>query len=1349
MLENTIETPAMLRAAVGEVFDEHRDRSEESLESARKVQALFAASYKSRFFLELLQNARDAIIAGRVKNGSIKAWLENDCLYFANNGIPFDRKGVRSLCFPAISTKDSRDFIGHKGIGFSAVLEITDSPEVITNYGTIVFNTAAAAIELGNKHLPSELPLFQYPMYREENITAAYPVLATQGFTTIFRFPLKDAFKGKTSLVAANLLAPEDLVFLKAIQFLQIGDSDLTLNDEHNPVTVSTGGSKRNFKSYDTILELPPADIARFSPEELESFGDATSAECRYLLEIGEDGKFKPTPRARLHLFYGMDFGTGLSFSIHSLFAVTLDRKRLATDSYLNQTLFKQIAAFYSGTFLEKIKAEFARQELEILAFTRESNNQLDKFYDHLRAGLRTSSFIYHEPSNAYKSPSEIYLVSQAEYEVFRDGFLGEKCLFKAPSERIKSWLQKECGVVDLPDSSIKHHIEAKCLQFVDDPAFFTSLYELLNSRKLTVTDKQVLLTQNNTLVKSNETEIYYQRRSNLKSPAILDASVSFLNNEIKIDRIREEARKYLGVREFNEQNLINTAIKVLKVQNPIIAEDQKIIVELLYFLKQFESIDDTACQSITESIHLPTQNRKTENLSWRSPLYSPVYFDDFLYGSFYNQDFDAIDWTALGITNDVESWRSFLARLGVWTIPAIYIVEGETTFEDNDSHTIITNDRALHQPYYLSAEFAIAWCNAWPTYRLFIITNRYNAKMAVDGQSYDDKKKTRSSAAYRLLQQLAWIPAKQAGQPETLHRAKEVIYLTQDEKIKTANQVISAYYPVGELDNVLHAQFIEDFDLKHLNIKSAQNFYNLLDHVAATDLNSISDLRNYEKCYHRFLAYLSDFYNAHRQHVSLPELKKRKYLCRSLIDQSYDWELGENCIHIDEKALLDKLSANGLLRYIDNPFSFTKRDKNEWGKHAKDIGRPISSIFALSLGSTGNVQSLISTVKNLELVIAFVEADLDNNFTDVDIQYFKTAELYIHQQLLVNYHYVAGDKTIELRQLFYTTGDKDKARLNIETNVQYRSRQLSEALLDYFEHYTGRELKRLNLVFEQLLDPVRKGESKRRYAADLDIDLVRVEQIQNLLTEDYYVDKPRDEGGTIIVVPVPTNPNLHPAFKPVSKVVHQEVEQIELETEFTLAESLEYLDQFTSLPSELFTPAVDTATSPVFTAPVTRRPATNHTMPIPRAELSEDARKDIGLMAEYYVYKKLIEAEPSLLELLGLDASVAKSVCWFNLPRIADQSIDDQSVGIGHDLYLDSHDLAIEVKGMVDNTPYVHITGPEFDSMRRRGDKYFLIIIKKVIKGDQIKTLVIRDPYREIVDRNLKFIEAKVSGTV
>jgi hypothetical protein len=116
-------------------------------EDANAEEDLVLGGYRDRVIVELAQNAADAAIrAGRP--GRLLLALreaedgENAVLVAANTGTALDAAGVQALSTLRASAKRDGDTIGRFGVGFAAVLAISDEPAVISRSGGVRFSAA-------------------------------------------------------------------------------------------------------------------------------------------------------------------------------------------------------------------------------------------------------------------------------------------------------------------------------------------------------------------------------------------------------------------------------------------------------------------------------------------------------------------------------------------------------------------------------------------------------------------------------------------------------------------------------------------------------------------------------------------------------------------------------------------------------------------------------------------------------------------------------------------------------------------------------------------------------------------------------------------------------------------------------------------------------------------------------------------------------------------------------------------------------------------------------------------------------------------------------------------------------
>ncbi|MDX3539323.1 molecular chaperone Hsp90 [Streptomyces sp. MB09-01] len=191
-------------------------------EDANAEEDLALGGYRDRLVIELAQNAADAAARAKVP-GRLRLTLhegENGhaLLAVANTGAPLDATGVESLSTLRASAKrePSGDSVGRFGVGFAAVLAVSDEPAVLGRHGGVRWSLAEARelareASVGSPGLGDELrrrdghvPLLRLPLPAEGT--------APNGYDTVVVLPLRDA--AAEDLVERLLAGIDDALLL-------------------------------------------------------------------------------------------------------------------------------------------------------------------------------------------------------------------------------------------------------------------------------------------------------------------------------------------------------------------------------------------------------------------------------------------------------------------------------------------------------------------------------------------------------------------------------------------------------------------------------------------------------------------------------------------------------------------------------------------------------------------------------------------------------------------------------------------------------------------------------------------------------------------------------------------------------------------------------------------------------------------------------------------------------------------------------------------------------------------------------------------------------------------------------
>ncbi|MFF9604986.1 sacsin N-terminal ATP-binding-like domain-containing protein [Streptomyces sp. NPDC014684] len=194
-------------------------------EDANAEEDLVLGGYRDRLVVELAQNAADA--AARAKApGRLRLTLRDGVLVAANTGAALDATGVESLSTLRASAKreadDTHGAVGRFGVGFAAVLSVTDEPAIVGRHGGVRWSLAEARELAGDtaRHSPGlgdevrrrdgHVPLLRLPFAAEGS--------APDPYDTAVILPLRDAAAAD---LAERLLDAVDDALLLALPGLE------------------------------------------------------------------------------------------------------------------------------------------------------------------------------------------------------------------------------------------------------------------------------------------------------------------------------------------------------------------------------------------------------------------------------------------------------------------------------------------------------------------------------------------------------------------------------------------------------------------------------------------------------------------------------------------------------------------------------------------------------------------------------------------------------------------------------------------------------------------------------------------------------------------------------------------------------------------------------------------------------------------------------------------------------------------------------------------------------------------------------------------------------------------------
>ncbi|WP_146228301.1 sacsin N-terminal ATP-binding-like domain-containing protein [Streptomyces sp. CG 926] len=198
-----------------------QDGRQSAQELKSVAERIIAPEYQGRVLIELLQNAHDAH-PSRALDGRLEILLDEDegehgTLYVANGGRPLGAGDFVDLCNIGLSSKRPDEGIGHKGVGFKSVLQLTESPELysVSRAGSKTFDGFCFRFALPGDftwlarqvdpnqeglaaHLEDNLFRLKVPIPLDE-VPEATQRFGRRGFVTVVRLPLRSPEAAKAA----------------------------------------------------------------------------------------------------------------------------------------------------------------------------------------------------------------------------------------------------------------------------------------------------------------------------------------------------------------------------------------------------------------------------------------------------------------------------------------------------------------------------------------------------------------------------------------------------------------------------------------------------------------------------------------------------------------------------------------------------------------------------------------------------------------------------------------------------------------------------------------------------------------------------------------------------------------------------------------------------------------------------------------------------------------------------------------------------------------------------------------------------------------------------------------------
>ena len=133
-LEGLFSIESLWRVQISSIRDQILAGAKDYLEVANLAEHI-GADYHGRFLIELIQNAEDPsrqinfTSAGQCSTRLIIVRTKT-AVAVLNQGTPFTNKDIKAITSLGLSTKNPETSLGNKGVGFKAVFQVTERPEI-------------------------------------------------------------------------------------------------------------------------------------------------------------------------------------------------------------------------------------------------------------------------------------------------------------------------------------------------------------------------------------------------------------------------------------------------------------------------------------------------------------------------------------------------------------------------------------------------------------------------------------------------------------------------------------------------------------------------------------------------------------------------------------------------------------------------------------------------------------------------------------------------------------------------------------------------------------------------------------------------------------------------------------------------------------------------------------------------------------------------------------------------------------------------------------------------------------------------------------------------------------------
>ena len=1087
-----------LKLLIKKLQKDRRDDSEAGLKNSAEGEKYLQQSYEGRFLFELIQNARDANKLAGV-NGKIAINVKEGMVVVSNTGKAFDEKGIEGITLIGSSTKSGQGFIGFKGIGFKSILEISEVPNVRTEFGTVLFDRGKTASLLAYRNLKkNSIPLFFIPHYDDDKLSE---IELQAGIVTEIRLPFKTQIDTEKIWNSFTKIGIEQLVLLGFIDSLSYEDHNrsslfqITNDPKKNIIHINQDGESSHFVHYEpkVNISIPIEIIEQLEEKEKSLFIKESTIELSLVFDCSKKNKLQKIKQCKLYLYYPTEIWSGFSFIIHSSFIVNPERKVLR-NSVLNEFILKETAKYLATEWLKVAKRQYKDCYLDLLVFERNHNvDLLSNLYDNLVMELVKQDFIYDPISKKYYNVNKVIIADGFDKEIFPENELKGKRLIYIGNEITRDWLINEFDAEYLSVENLAENIERECHIHLQrkNIAYFDNLYKYLTENSINVGDRKILLTNDMKLRKPSE-DVFFVPEEKYYLPQSIKKKIFFIHPKITIQNIRENKAGFL---EFNTELLVNRLLKLFDNK----ATPNVDVLEALLHLK----ISERLLPNIKDYIKIPVGDGK-----WLNPLLNPVYIDDDKLLEIYPED-RFINYDILTeIKLSKNELNNKLVEFGAFNIPGVYYKSTKNHISRNNDYSrfssllrieyfttdffVVEGDWILDIPDTKNKWFTISIIEHWSTYNKIINNNNSTRiKYSTQRSDYRFPNKTQTfeiSSFLKFIKEEKWILLENNIDALTVEKT---VGIDPIEYKQSSTLAIRKYLSLIPLQFSYNKDFVNKIGLKHLDTDSIDDFISIFN-LIASQYKSMILREDFSNFFNRVLGKLFEWYISDSSFATdILKLEGCMFLAINSITNEYVFEKAKNIYYIEDKPSYEILPDE--VKKSLQP-QFTNRDKNKFGRIGKRIGKDFKNSIHTKIIAGNEIRrnTLYKEISVFPELLAFIECLLDSNL-DSELKEFKEIsfifcsylhiELSIENKLISKLSNVGFKIDLDNKQIYITKKSFFALEINLRCNLIY----------DLFTLILSRDLSRLNVPINDFLISNNPSVVLSKYAVPVD----RVDEIK------------------------------------------------------------------------------------------------------------------------------------------------------------------------------------------------------------------------------------------------------------